>query len=215
MSDTPTADGDASSTTTRRSVLKAAGATAAAGLATTAAAGTAAADAATPGGSGAHGVEPVTADRAAAETAFDWHADELLADLEADGVIVDRSALSLEPGDFGAMVADRDGTAVVRDRDTGVHEVRTVQQVGGGEVAMAVEVETGRAYAVFSPAGTDERLLYDPDYDHRGSAMVEVNDQCDCFCGGAPCDETFKLSEECVCCGSTGGCRRLIFCGCP
>ncbi len=196
---------DESSTTSRRSVLKAAGATAAVGLASAAASGTA----------GAQDVkQPVAADRAAAETVFDWHAGELIDDLVADGVIADRSALSLEPGDFGAMVADRDGAAVVRDRDSGVHEVRTVQQVGGGELSVTVEAETGRAYALFYPAGTDERRLYNPDVGARGDDVGTLSHDCTCRCSSLVCEWPYE-SEECECCDSvTGECHTDFYCRC-
>lgn len=204
MTETPNTDGDASSATTRRAVLKAAGATAAVGLGGAAASGTA----------GARDIEPVAADPAAAETVFDWHAGELLDDLVADGVIADRSALSLDPGDFGAMVADRDGAAVVRDRDSGVHEVRTVQQVGGGELSVTVEAETGRAYALFYPVGSDERRLYNPDVGARGDDVGTLSHDCTCRCSSLVCEWPYE-SEECECCDSvTGECHTDFYCRC-
>ncbi len=202
MTETPSTDGDASSDTTRRSVLKAAGATAAVGLGGAAASGTA----------GARSVRPVAADRAAVETVFDWHADDLLAALADDGLVesADASVLDTRPATMDAVLGSHDGTAVVRDVDSGVHEVRTVREVDGGTLSVSVETETGKAYAFYRP-DSGGRYLYDPDAGYFGDEIGTLCHTCECRCSNILCDNS--RSERCECC-CDGDCHVDHYCNC-
>lgn len=204
-SQTPETSHDEQSDTTRRSVLKAAGATAAVGLGGAAASGSAAARPTR---------RPVAADRAAIETVFDWHAGDLLEALAADGVIetADRSALDTRATSMDAVVGSQDGSAVVRDLDSGVHEVRTMREVSGGTLSIAVEVETGRAYAFYRP-DSGGRYLYDVDAGYFGDEIGTQSHDCTCTCSPIACQGT--RSEECECCDTaTGECHTDHYCNC-
>lgn len=200
MTESPSTDEDVSSDTTRRSVLKAAGATAAVSLGGVAASGSAA----------GRDIEPVAADRAAIEAVLDYRAGDLLEALAADGVIesADVSALDTRPASFGTVLSDRRGAAVVRD--AGVHRIQSTRRVDGGTLAVAVELETGEAYAFLRTDDGGHRV-WNVDAGRFGDD-VSTQD-CSCSCSRITCDGT--RSEICTCCDSDGeNCEHVGFCDC-
>lgn len=200
MSESPSTDDDASSDTTRRSVLKAAGATAAAGLGGVAAS-TAASD-----------VEQVPADQSAIEAVFDWHAGDLLEALAADGLVesADVAALDTRPADFSTAAGDLTGTTVLRS--DGVHLVQTMQSVGEDVLAIVVALEEGKAYA-WLRRQVGEDLLYDVDAGRVGDEVSTASATCpSCECSPLACNGT--RSEDCNCCDDDGECVTVHFCDC-
>lgn len=154
--------GNDSANPTRRSVLKGIGASAVAGIAVT---GTASAKPIAEMGR----VEVAYDDAARARGVVAEHADPVLAELAANGVLARGDVAELDFDDLSVDALAKDGTPTA--------QLETTTDVDGGEVEVLVRPETGRAYAtvrtdgdvytVESAAGSDDVSTQDCYYEHR------------------------------------------------
>lgn len=194
----------------RRSFLKQVAATSAVGFAATAgASGTAAAR-----------LEERYADPLRTEALIEAHADELL-DMLADENLLARGDVSelhtRRPISYGDVVAATEGTALAAWEGDRADKVLSVKQVEGGTLTVAVEPDTGKAYAFFDPADEATRYLYKP-----GEGVFDVNSQDCCVesenCTSYPCDDngvTRRIKTYTVCCPcGSSDCNTHSTCGC-
>lgn len=154
--------GNDSANPTRRSVLKGIGASAVAGIAVT---GTASAKPIAE----ISRVEGAYDDTARARWAVAEHADPVLAELAANGVLDRGNVAELDFEDLSVAAIVKDGTPTA--------QLETTTDVDGDEVEVLVRPETGRAYAtvrtdgdvytVESAAGSDDVTTQDCTYEHR------------------------------------------------
>lgn len=148
------------------------------------------------------------------EVALDEHGGEVLSLLAEEGL--------LERGEVGELrtrrtvgmsevARNRDGTAYFHWDGDRADEIRTVTHVDDGVVEMAVEPETGDAYAFFHPADEDTQYLVRSEV-----GVVDMNSglccvSCDCTnitcdggcveecCGRCPCSSSCNYTYNCDC----------------
>jgi hypothetical protein len=148
------------------------------------------------------------------KVALDEHGGEVLSLLAEEGL--------LERGEVGELrtrrtvgmsevATNREGTAYFHWDGDRADEIRTVTHVDDGVVELAVEPETGDAYAFFHPADEDTRYLVRSEV-----GVVDMNSglccvSCDCTnitcdggcveecCGRCPCSSSCNYTYNCDC----------------
>lgn len=129
------------------------------------------------------------------------HADEVLSQLERDGVLADGSALPTGvENDFAGVAKGQEGAAKLIYSD-GSEEIRVVKQVEAGTLTITVQPDEEYAFASLD---TESRLVrYTPD---RGKYDVSTRL---CTCTNDWCDYPYYKYAEC--CDSSG---CTYYCSC-
>jgi hypothetical protein len=124
-----------------------------------------------------------TADRA--ESAFETHAEGVLAQLAEDGVVDGPADLPTNPARLGDLTDGGEGVTSVTLED-GSEEIRSSTTVDAGRLSVAVHPETGHAYAIVDTGAETIR------YDDTGSDSVET-DSYSCSCRNEICNYPYTL----------------------
>ncbi|PSP74944.1 hypothetical protein BRC81_17375 [Halobacteriales archaeon QS_1_68_20] len=137
-------------------------------------------------------------DLAAAESAFEAHAGDVL-DLLAEEGLLDGGVAAL-PTDravpVGALVGGPEGVAYfgLADRPD---LLKAVKRVDGGVLKVTVKPETGDSHAVFEPADQDVRHFYDPERDGVGVRSTGPSPSAECSCDEVICPYGGGLTRTC------------------
>lgn len=131
---------------------------------------------------------------------------DVLETLAGEGLLPEVSPFAL-PTDrqrtIGEVAANLEGRASVRGSD-GILRHVTVTHLDRGVLTVTVEPNRDRSYAFFEPAGSDQKLVYDPHMGLFGEPKSDVGtmDDCatDCDCRNETCSDGSRLEECTTCC---------------
>jgi hypothetical protein len=179
----------------RRSILRAAAASATAGLGVAGLAGSATAETA------------VAADAAEFEAVFARDADALLSMLSAEGLLETGTVADLQTDralGLGDVAKNVEGSARLLGE---TEEFVSVRSLDAGTLTLRVEADVGRAYAVLDDGGSTQVL--EPG---KGTFDLGTTGYEECACLRKPC----SYGDVYQCIGMSGGdYYKTEYCGCP